>query len=710
MAISLRKWFKVAFSQLCSLVKKNTIIAVRNWPATFLTLLCPLLFVSVLFFIQILPKKFLGNDSTLSETPLYIPKCHPQVNGKCSSLVYAPTIETNNQIMEVVASQNYLNIYYYNKTLDNCNTNNTDNDFPDDNASIIGFNSEHDLYCYLNGTNRTQGAVLFSEDNSFVNLNYKVFFNATCRTISILFPSIVSYSCTTDYTAQITFAVDQATITILNNNTIPKFNFSWAPYPLVPDPDDAIKNYGPLLFFCCNMIYFMKILVQLSLEKENKLKQGMRVIGLKSSIYWFSWFITTQIMIAIITLILMATGFAYQFSFFLKTDFGVNFFLFYLFTTAMIQLSTLVSTILQSTRAAIIAGLLILLSGLAFTMTFSILSSALIPAIYNDTLISTFTKICLGFIPIFHFTKAIIDISSVCFSFEQHQGSYFYWQNLTTEYILSNGATAPPTIYSFYWQLVLIVGFSFLTWYFDNVISAGQGSAKPWYFLVSPEFWGLTKKKSHQLSRSEKQFKDAMLPDDIAEETRKAKRSINAMLRCVDLTKIYHNSSLLNSLFFKITNNYWYKPIPALSDFNLALESDQIFVILGQNGAGKSTLMHLLTGLFLPTSGDAFIGSFSVVSETDRVREVIGVCPQYDILWADLTAREHIELFAGLRNMKITVEEIEYILSSVNLKNEGNYLVKSFSGGMKRRLSLALSSIGDPRLIVMDEPVRIKKL
>eukprot|EP00358_Blepharisma_japonicum_P003627 CAMPEP_0202954238 /NCGR_PEP_ID=MMETSP1395-20130829/50655_1 /ASSEMBLY_ACC=CAM_ASM_000871 /TAXON_ID=5961 /ORGANISM="Blepharisma japonicum, Strain Stock R1072" /LENGTH=103 /DNA_ID=CAMNT_0049669651 /DNA_START=1932 /DNA_END=2243 /DNA_ORIENTATION=- len=89
-----------------------------------------------------------------------------------------------------------------------------------------------------------------------------------------------------------------------------------------------------------------------------------------------------------------------------------------------------------------------------------------------------------------------------------------------------------------------------------------------------------------------------------------------------------------------------------------------------------------------------------------EIRKVLGVCPQHDILWDELTAKEHLILFGRLKgeNYDKVYDEVNERLKEVNLSDEADLLAGTFSGGMKRRLSLAISGIGDPKVIILDEP------
>ncbi|KAJ3328381.1 hypothetical protein HDU76_010049 [Blyttiomyces sp. JEL0837] len=138
----------------------------------------------------------------------------------------------------------------------------------------------------------------------------------------------------------------------------------------------------------------------------------------------------------------------------------------------------------------------------------------------------------------------------------------------------------------------------------------------------------------------------------------------------------------------------------------MSLQDGKLLALLGQNGAGKTTTMAILAGLTPPTMGDAMIYGYSVKTQAAEIRKILGVCPQFDILFDDLTAKEHIELYAGLKGVpkKYWAELLEERLRAVRLWTVRNNRVQTYSGGMKRRLSLLISTIGDPQVLFLDEP------
>ena len=127
---------------------------------------------------------------------------------------------------------------------------------------------------------------------------------------------------------------------------------------------------------------------------------------------------------------------------------------------------------------------------------------------------------------------------------------------------------------------------------------------------------------------------------------------------------------------------------------------------MGHNGAGKSTLINCICGLINRNYGDAKMFDFTINSNLRKIRKRLGVVSQFDVLWDELTGIEHMELFQVLKRVEIKNFEalVERRLRDVGLHESGNLMVGKYSGGMRRRISVALSTMGNPNVILMDEP------
>jgi ABC-2 type transport system ATP-binding protein len=144
----------------------------------------------------------------------------------------------------------------------------------------------------------------------------------------------------------------------------------------------------------------------------------------------------------------------------------------------------------------------------------------------------------------------------------------------------------------------------------------------------------------------------------------------------------------------------------AVDDVNFRVEQQEIFGLLGPNGAGKTTLIRMMTTLTPPTSGTARIGGHDIRTDADGVRSVLGVIPQAFTSDPELTAQENIAIHAKLYGVPASKREalIDGLLESVELLRFRDALVRTFSGGMRRRLEIARGLVHSPKIMFLDEP------
>jgi ABC-2 type transport system ATP-binding protein len=149
-----------------------------------------------------------------------------------------------------------------------------------------------------------------------------------------------------------------------------------------------------------------------------------------------------------------------------------------------------------------------------------------------------------------------------------------------------------------------------------------------------------------------------------------------------------------------------YGLITALADVSLDIAPGEFFGLLGPNGAGKSTLMSLAAGLRSPDSGEVFLGGTALSSSNLAARFTLGLVPQTIALYGDLTAEQNLRIFGqlyGLQGADLQTR-IDEALESVQLADRRHAVVKTFSGGMQRRLNLVASLLHRPKLLLCDEP------
>ena len=149
-----------------------------------------------------------------------------------------------------------------------------------------------------------------------------------------------------------------------------------------------------------------------------------------------------------------------------------------------------------------------------------------------------------------------------------------------------------------------------------------------------------------------------------------------------------------------------YADLVAVNDVSFSVDQGEVFGLLGPNGAGKTTVINILCTLSKPTSGKASINGFDVVHQQSQVRQCIGLVFQDPSLDERLTALENLEFHSRVYNIPASVrkERIEQVLRMVELWERRRDIVKTFSGGMKRRLELARGLIHHPKVLFLDEP------
>jgi len=149
-----------------------------------------------------------------------------------------------------------------------------------------------------------------------------------------------------------------------------------------------------------------------------------------------------------------------------------------------------------------------------------------------------------------------------------------------------------------------------------------------------------------------------------------------------------------------------YGDFTAVKGISFEIKEGEIFSLLGPNGAGKTTTISMLSTLYTPTSGDAIIGGHSVTKEPMAVRQIIGVVPQDIALYEDLTARENLVFWGQMYGLsgKPLGSRVDEVLEQIGLTDKAKKRVKTYSGGMKRRVNIGVGLLHKPRLLFMDEP------
>jgi len=284
------------------------------------------------------------------------------------------------------------------------------------------------------------------------------------------------------------------------------------------------------------------------------------------------------------------------------------------------------------------------------------------------------------------------------------EGTSFGWKDLTKsetgQFSIGDTFASPTPLHSFGMMFLLIVIYAIIIWYLDHVVSNNRGTNESYIFFLTPKYWEHVFCKKRALKRKREQKKENIetsleytdlgkVDPSVENERDKVIEDIKqgvacSGLRVINLKKRFHRYPC------GIKSK---KDTFANKGIFLDMSEKELLCILGHNGAGKSTMIGVLTGVIAPSSGTATLGGYDISEEIDDIRQIIGVVPQFDILWEELTAEEHMIMFCkikGVPNDQID-KVVDEKLTGVNLRDVKKARVRTFSGGMKRRLTVAIS-------------------
>ncbi|EEC83533.1 hypothetical protein OsI_29141 [Oryza sativa Indica Group] len=318
----------------------------------------------------------------------------------------------------------------------------------------------------------------------------------------------------------------------------------------------------------------------------------------------------------------------------------------------------------------------------------SLLGEALLQLFIEDITFPRQWLVTMELVPGFALYRGFYELAEYAFAGRQMGKPGMQWRDLNDPI---NGMKDVLLLMSIEWILLLPVAFLLdhrPTWH--PLFLFGFMSTKHSSPTMIPD-------KVKQ--RSRKVFADMAKPDVFLE--RKAVKKLlkemdmRNMIICHNLKKVYPGK---NGNPDKL----------AVKGLSLALHKGQCFGMLGPNGAGKTSFINMMIGLVAPTYGTAYIHGMDLRRDMNEIYANIGVCPQHDLLWETLTGREHLMFYGRLKNLTgaALLKAVNESLKSVNLFHSGfgDKSVNKYSGGMKRRLSVAIALIGNPKVVYMDEP------
>ena len=231
-----------------------------------------------------------------------------------------------------------------------------------------------------------------------------------------------------------------------------------------------------------------------------------------------------------------------------------------------------------------------------------------------------------------------------------------------------------------------------LALYFDQVLQGDYGVALPWYFPLQPSYWcpRPTALAEQEVNESELPASSVMEPVDFSDSERAA-HQLGVRIR--RLGKEFRPDKSL-------------PPFKAVDDLSVDMYTGQVFALLGHNGAGKTTTLSMLSGLLPCTSGEARVFGQSIRTQMPLIRETLGVCPQFNIIWPTLSVHEHLHIYGAVKGIPRgeLQRAVDEMIEQVGLTEKRHVASAALSGGMQRKLSVAIALIGDSKIVFLDEP------
>lgn len=488
-------------------------------------------------------------------------------------------------------------------------------------------------------------------------------------------------------------------------------SFSWVvgfkefAHPAV-ETFSAVAAVGPTFFLATAMFAFVFQISSLITEKELKLRQAMNMMGLYDSAYWLSWLTWEGFLTLLSSLFLVLFGMMFQFDFFLHNSFAVVLLVFFLFQLNMIGFAFMLSSFISKSSSSTSVGFSIFIVGF-LTQLVTIFGFP-----YSHTFSSNLRAIWSLFPP--NLLAEALNLLSGATSTPQDVG--VSWSRRAE--CAPNDTECVITIDDIYkWLVATFFLWFILAIYFDNIIPNASGVRKSVFYFLNPWYWmgkGGSKVKEGGICSciGSVSQQEHITPDDgdvleeeniVKHQTHEGVVDPNVAVQIRGLAKTYPGNRQFGCCKCKKTPSYH-----ALRGLWVNFEKDQLFCLLGPNGAGKTTAINCLTGITPVTGGDALIYGNSIRSSVgmSNIRRIIGVCPQFDILWDALSGQEHLHLFGSIKGLPpASIKSVaQNSLAEVRLTEAAKMRAGSYSGGMKRRLSVAIALIGDPKLVILDEP------
>ncbi|XP_022681997.1 ABC transporter A family member 8 [Setaria italica] len=448
-------------------------------------------------------------------------------------------------------------------------------------------------------------------------------------------------------------------------------------------PPDISFLVGKLIFVWIVMLLFPVILSSLVYEKQQKLRAMMKMHGLGDMAYWIISYCYFLLISLIYMLLLVIFGSIVGVKLFASNSYVLQFIVYFTYMNLQISFAFLMTSFFTTVSTATVSGYLYVIGS-------GFIGEYLFKPFVEDTSVSRSSIVLMEFFPPFSLYRIIYELSP-----PPATGFYSDFSGVQLGDLSDpeNGILVLLIIMVLEWATFL-----FFTLYLDEFGFLQTGIRK----LVTASRPDGSCQALQKPSTQPQEFEASIEIDrtDIMSE----REIVGRFLQQPDSSY----SVIIDNIRKVYPPKDGNAEKVAVKGFSLSIQRGQCFGLLGSNGAGKTSLISMLTGFTKPTSGTAYVDGLNIRTDMNEIYTRIGVCPQFDLLWETLTAREHLMFYGRLKRLNgaALVEAAEQSLKVLRIFEGGvaDTRVSQYSGGMKRRLSVAISLIGDPKVVYLDEP------
>ncbi|GMF36770.1 unnamed protein product [Phytophthora fragariaefolia] len=471
--------------------------------------------------------------------------------------------------------------------------------------------------------------------------------------------------------AELSNNTKEALLTPLRQALQSMLGASVAPFPVdnyTNSPFYAnVASVFSIVFIMAYLFTISRILVVLIQEKELRLREFMKILGVTEKTITFTWYMTYAAILFVGAVVQALAGLAGLFP---NSSLIVTFLFFFLFGMSVLALAFLISTLFSKARVGAYVGMVAFFAMYAISQGFS------------DGTAENAKRIGSVLSPV----ALSLGVNVLANAEETGEGVQFSTMNT-----LSDNYRSSTALLMFAFDTVL---YTVLGLYFDKVMPKEYGTSLKWYFPVSPSYWRSRKQRQITVEAPA----DA---DNVSLDLSPDFEPVSSDLRGQEYRGEVLTVKRLRKVF----------PVPgdekvAVKGLDITMYKDQITCLLGHNGAGKTTLISMLTGMTAPSTGNATYRGMSINEDMDELRQSLGICFQHDVLFPELSVQEHLQFFGQIKGY--ANEDLQAVVDKqireVGLTEKRNSKPNDLSGGMKRKLSVAVSLLGDSSLVFLDEP------